>query len=316
MKLAIVRRSAAGSLTALAAVVSMTVAAGAATHHAAPSEAGASRPAGTSSVSGPTVVAVGDIACESGEATTATRCQQDETATLARTYNPKRVLVLGDLQYESGSLFEFRHSYDESWGALKSVTKPIPGNHEYRTPGASGYYTYFKNQQPGGPGYYAFNIDNWRVYALNSNCTFIDCDRQTRWMNRDMRNNPRRCSAVMTHHPLFSSGAHGSSPEARRFWDVAYKHGADIALAGHDHDYERFQRMNPSGVRAADGLVSFVSGAGGKSLYGFGEIVDGSLVRDNHDSGVLALTLGETQFAFEYKTTDGQIMDSGIRTCR
>lgn len=268
-------------------------------------------------VSGPTVVAVGDIACRPGGAVTATTCQQAATALLTRSYDPTYVFPLGDTQYENGSLYDFTHSYDRSWGgALKAITKPVPGNHEYGTPGASGYFTYFQDQQPGGAGYYAFNVENWRIYALNSNCTIIDCDSQIRWMNRDMGNHPRTCSAIMMHHPRFSSGVHGSEAGIQRFWRVAYKHHADIALAGHDHDYERFRRMNPSGAAAADGLFSFVSGAGGKSLYPFGAAVSGSRARVNHAPGVLALTLGRTRFAFEYKTVDGIVMDSGVRNCR
>ncbi len=305
-----------GSLTTLAAISALTAPATA--NPGATTELGESvREVNGTLVQGPTVIAVGDIACESDQVPTATECQQGATAALAQTYDPERALILGDLQYQTGSLFEFRHSYQASWGALKSITKPVPGNHEYRTPGAAGYFTYFRNQQPGGAGYYAFNIDNWRVYALNSNCGYIDCGRQIRWMNRNMTNNPRTCSAIMLHHPLFSSGGeHGSSAEARRFWNIAYKHGADIALAGHDHGYERFRRMDPSGTPAADGMLSFVSGAGGKSLYKFGEVEGGSLVRDNHAPGVLALTLGADRFGFEYKTTDGMVMDSGVAACR
>ncbi len=267
-------------------------------------------------VTGPTVVAVGDISCQPGQAVTATTCQQAATALLAQSYAPSYVLALGDTQYETGSLYQYRHSYDTSWGLLKTITKPAPGNHEYGTPGASGYFTYFQDQQPGGAGYYAFDVGTWRIYALNSNCTIIDCDRQRRWLNRDMDSHPRTCSAIMMHHPRFSSGEHGNTAAVKRFWNVAYSHHADIALAGHDHDYERFRRMDPAGAAAADGLFSFVSGAGGRSLYAFGTPVPGSRFRANDSAGVLALTLGSTQFGFEYKTIDGTVIDSGVRSCR
>lgn len=266
-------------------------------------------------VSGPTVLAVGDIACAPGQLPTSNTCQQAATAALAQTFTPDYVLGLGDLQYETGALSAFRNSYDQSWGALKKVTKPVPGNHEYRTPDADGYFTYFDNQQPGRPGYYAFNVDRWRIYALNSNCTEINCRGQLDWMRQDMSSHPRRCSAISMHHPRYSSGGHGNGLEAQRFWKVAYRRGVDLALAGHDHDYERFRRMDPFGVPARDGLISFVSGLGGKSLYGFGDVVDGSLVRYNENSGVLALTLGAGEFAFEFKSISGDVIDEGVRTC-
>ena len=268
-------------------------------------------------VTGPTVVAVGDIACEPGGRVTRTKCQQESTAALATGYDPRYVLGLGDLQYEKGSHRDFLHSYHEAWGALRPITKPVPGNHEYRTDGARGYYRYFAEQETGASGYYAFDIDDWRIYALNSNCAEINCARELRWMNRNMAKNPRLCTAIMMHHPRYSSGSeHGNTPETRPFWRVAYRHHADVALAGHDHDYERFRRMDSRGHAALDGLFSFVSGAGGKTLYPFGRVVDGSLTRDNHAPGVLALTLGKTEFAFEYQTIDGRVIDSGVRNCR
>lgn len=303
------------SIVGLAALAATTALASVTT--AAPTDAVANRATtDVSTVSGPTVVAVGDIACEPGQPVTGTRCQQAATALLAQSYAPAYVLALGDTQYETGSLSAFRQSYDASWGLLKAITKPVPGNHEYGTPGASGYFTYFQRQQPGGAGYYAFDVENWRIYALNSNCTIIDCDRQVRWLDRNMGNNPRTCSAIMMHHPRFSSGDHGSTAGMQQLWEVAYQHHADLALAGHDHDYERFRRMDPSGAAAGDGLFSFVSGTGGKGLYPFGTTVPGSRFRDSHAAGVLALTLGTTQFGYEYKTIDGNVLDSGVRNCR
>jgi hypothetical protein len=32
----------------------------------------------------------------------------------------------------------FQQYYDASWGRCKSKTKPVPGNHEYHLPGATG----------------------------------------------------------------------------------------------------------------------------------------------------------------------------------
>src|SRR4051794_39743632 len=73
-----------------------------------------------------TVVAVGDIACPPGAARTDRQCQQSATAQLTRRISPDAVLALGDLQYDEGSLRDFRRSYDESWGPLKPITHPVP----------------------------------------------------------------------------------------------------------------------------------------------------------------------------------------------
>lgn len=131
-----------------------------------------------------TVVAVGDIACPPGAATTATTCKEGATAKLAASLNPQAVFALGDTQYYKGTYSEFTGSYDKTWGALKSITRPVPGNHEYLTAGAAGYYKYFAPRIPDsadGLGYYTSTVGSWRVFNLNSNCTKINCAAQVTW---------------------------------------------------------------------------------------------------------------------------------------
>lgn len=266
-------------------------------------------------VDGPLVVAVGDIACEPGSAVTTNTCLDAATAEQARAYDPHLVFALGDTQYSSGRANEFRDGYADSWGELQAITRPVPGNHEYDTDGASGYYEYFADQtEP--PGYYAFDVDDWRVYALNSNCDHIDCAAENTWLEQDLADNPRRCIALLMHHPLYSSGAeHGDSPEGRRFWITGLEHHADLVLAGHDHVYERFEAMDADGNLTDSGIVSFVVGTGGKSLYQLGTRRTGSQVFQNEHAGVLALKLGEGRYAWQYETIDGNHIDSGIADC-
>jgi 3',5'-cyclic AMP phosphodiesterase CpdA len=263
------------------------------------------------------VVAVGDIACRPGLKTTARKCQQAATAALAAALEPDAVLALGDLQYDAGTLRGFRRSYAHSWGDLRGRTYPIPGNHEYNTTGASGYYTYFDARQPGAPGYYAFDLANWRVYALNSNCSEIRCRKEYRWLRKDLAANPRTCSLFMMHHPRFSSGReHGSDPRMSRFFRIAQNRHVDLVLAGHEHDYERFRRMTADGTVDRNGVMSIVSGTGGKSLYPFAQVVDGSAYRRADTFGVLRLALRAQKFRFAFKALDGTTPDKGTRACR
>ena len=53
------------------------------------------------------------------------------------------VLTLGDNAYEDGTPQEFANCYAPSWGRYKDRTKPSPGNHEYQSRGAEGYFDYF-----------------------------------------------------------------------------------------------------------------------------------------------------------------------------
>ena len=40
-----------------------------------------------------------------------------------------RVLALGDLQYDCGSLGAFNTAYDPTWGRFNGLIEPVPGNH-------------------------------------------------------------------------------------------------------------------------------------------------------------------------------------------
>ncbi|MGZ8738710.1 MAG: metallophosphoesterase family protein [Nocardioides sp.] len=260
------------------------------------------------------IVAVGDIACPAYEPTTSRNCRQAQTARLTKRVDPRRVLALGDLQYSRGTAAEFRNSYAKSWGSLKSIAQPLPGNHEYKSGGAAGYYGYF-NQK--APGYYAWNAGTWRIYNLNSNCDKIDCDAEEAWLRKDLDARPHRCTIVAMHHPRWSSGLeHGSNASVGRFWRIAYNHRVDVALAGHDHDYERFARMNPSGkVEPRRGIQSFVSGAGGKSLYHLGTREKGSQIFTARAPGVLVMRLAGGGYSWTFRTVDGRVADSGRRDC-
>ena len=261
------------------------------------------------------VAATGDIACAPGRAVTATSCRQGATARLVGRLDPTWVLALGDLQYERGSRRDFDASYDRSWGALKAKTLPVPGNHEYLSAGAKGYYSYFGRR---APGYSAKNIGSWRVYLLNSNCDVIDCAREARWLGADLEARPRQCTAMVMHHPRYSSGReHGSDSGMARFWDVAYAHHVDLALAGHEHDYERFAPMDGRRhLRPNAGITSFVVGTGGRSLYHRGQTEVGSRYFRADTFGALMLSLGDGGFSWRFRTIGGEIRDAGSRTCR
>lgn len=278
----------------------------------------ADRAARTAATSGAfvRVVAAGDIACPPGGTVTATRCRQASTASWAARLNPRFVFTLGDTQYNSTSLTELRGSYAKNWGHLLSRTRPTIGNHEYKTPGATGYYTYFADRQPGPPGYYAAATVGWRFYYLNSNCDQVDCAKQAQWLDQEMTDHPSRCTLVTMHHPRYSSGLeHGNNPAVQPLWDVAAKHGNDVVLSGHDHDYERFVPLDAAGRASSRGMQSFVVGTGGNNLYHLGTRKAGSAYFQARTAGVLALDLRADSYHWVYRAINGSILDRGDRSC-
>jgi hypothetical protein len=281
---------------------------------AGPGTADRARLAATPSVK---VVAVGDIACPPRWKPAHRRCHQQATYLRAAALAPQRVIVLGDLQYQKGRYRAFQRSYAKSWGKLRSITWPVVGNHEYETPGARGYFRYFSAQQPGPPGWYRQSLNGWQLYFLNSNCGEVDCRAEKAWLAQEMAAHPSTCSLIAMHHPRFSSGGeHGSSARMRGFWQIAYDHRADVALSGHDHDYERFVPMSPRGVAEPDrGIQQFVSGGGGRSLYPRGTAVAGSQ-RFLSRFGVLELTLQPEGYSWRFVKPGGRVRDSGSAACR
>ena len=263
-----------------------------------------------------TVAVVGDIACDPDSSSYRT-CHHDETAALISRVGVDAVLALGDLQYETGSASDWPKAYEPTYGAFKAITYPIPGNHEYGTAGARPYFDYF-GPRAGDPtkGYYAFWLNRWRVYALNMECAYVDCTSERAWMVADAKSKPATCQLLYGHRPRYSSGEHGSSLGPRQFWAVGYNNRFDVALAGHDHDYERFAKMDHEGNVVSNGIRSFVSGAGGKSLYPIGTAVTGSRVRYDDNYGVLFLTLASGSYSWKFRSIAGDLVDSGSQSCQ
>jgi len=259
----------------------------------------------TSSSGSAVLVGAGDIS----------RCDNNNDEATAKLLDgiSGTVFNAGDNAYDSGSLTEYTNCYNPTWGRHKSRTKPVPGNHEYQTSGASGYFQYFNNP----PAYYAYNLGNWRIYALNSEIDVSASGAQGSWLQSDLAANPRQCVLAYWHKPRWSSGsAHGSASNMQAIWQILYNAGAEVVISGHEHNYERFAQMNASGATVSQGLREFVVGTGGASHYGFGSALASSEVRNSTTYGVLKLTLNSTNYSWQFVPIAGSTFtDSGSANC-
>ncbi len=264
----------------------------------------------------PVVVAAGDIADCTGEG-------DEATARLLRNIGGA-VLTLGDNAYDEGTPEEFADCYDPTWGPYKDRTHPSPGNHDYETEGAEGYFGYFGEAagEP-GKGYYSYDLSGWRLISLNSNCEEVGgCDAsspQVRWLEADLAENAeKRCTLAYWHHPRFSSGEHhGSTPEVEPLWETLYEAGADVVLSGHEHNYERFAPQDPGGeADPASGIREFVVGTGGRSHYPILDTIANSEVHNDDTYGVLKLTLRPEGYDWRFvPVEDAWFTDSGSARC-
>jgi hypothetical protein len=217
------------------------------------------------------------------------------------------VITLGDLAYESGSSREFERCYDPSWGRHKDRTRPAPGNHEYKTNRAAAYFEFF-GSVAGDPdkGYYSYDLGAWHIVALNSNCAEVGgCDAdspQVQWLRADLKASEAVCTLAYWHHPLFSSSKDSlDTPEVRPLWETLYKHGADVVLSGHAHNYERFAPQDPmGGADPSRGIRQFIVGTGGANFHEFGSPQDNSEVRIAGTAGILRLSLRAGAYAWRF----------------
>ncbi|MGH8892233.1 MAG: metallophosphoesterase family protein, partial [Actinomycetes bacterium] len=250
-----------------------------------------------------TLVAAGDIARRPSDGR--------GTARLIASIDPDAVLALGDNAYENGSLSDYRRNYDPTWGRFKKITRPVPGNHEYRTRGAAGYLAYF-DRQVDGRSYYAWDAGHWRMYALSCG---IDCgagSRQLAWLRQDLAANADRPALAYVHEPLYTcSTRHPPTRRLSAVWSVLQRADGRIMLAGHNHAYERFAKQDATGRRSADGLRQFVVGTGGVALYPVRSSCRNRLAAQDDTSGVLVLRLGPERFSWRFVAVSGQVLDRG-----
>jgi len=206
----------------------------------------------------PVLAAVGDIACEPDNAENsgnpaAVKCggagigsatAEYKTAQQAYAMKPNLVAILGDEQYQVGKLSDFEQSYEQTWGGLRMLERPSPGNHEYyaytkkgdheAAQNGSGYFAYFNgHDQVGTPnaegqagddtgtnqGWYSYDLGNWHIISLNIECASAafgnDCSTtdggllttETDWLSQDLKQNHAPCTLAYWHQPTFSSTA-------------------------------------------------------------------------------------------------------------
>lgn len=265
----------------------------------------------------PVLVGAGDL----------TQCGQKRPEATARLVESVggTPFTLGDNAYPAGTLDQFNNCYEATWGRFKDRTIPVPGNHDYRTAGAEGYFTYF------GPraspldllctkdckGYYSFNLGAWHIIVLNSTIDMQAGSPQEQWLRADLALSPAACTLAMWHRPLFTAGRHkGDDDDTRPLWQALYEHGADLILNGHDHNYQRFAPQNPDGQADPRGIREIIAGTGGAELYALNKQADNLEVGNDQTYGVLKVTLHAESYDWEFiPVSGGTFTDFGAGTC-
>jgi hypothetical protein len=238
---------------------------------------------------------------------------EQAVANLVASWNPDLIITTGDNSYGStpiddniGQYYsQYIGNYTGSYGAGSLINRFFPsiGNHDYSDGGGiTAYLNYFT--LPGNERYYDFVIGPVHFFAINSDGNEPDGNSSTStqalWLQAQLAASTAPWKIVYMHHPPYSSSSsHGSS--AWMQWPYE-DWGATAVFSGHDHVYERILRDDNSDL--VD-IAYFTTGAGGRSLYGFGTPVAGSQVRYNADYGSMLVEASATSITFEFWSIAG-----------
>lgn len=245
-----------------------------------------------------------------------------EVAALIASWEPDAVITTGDNNYPDGTaetiddnIGRYFHDliapYRGVYGPGASVNRffPVLGNHDWRTASGSPplpqpYLDFFT--LPGNERYYDVQLGPVHVFAVDSDSHEPDgiesTSIQADWLRAGLRNSTAPWRLVFTHHPPYSSSSvHGSTPALQ--WPFA-EWGASAVLSGHDHAYERIER---------DGMVYFVNGIGGASLYPVGAPVEGSQVRFNAAHGAMLIEATQSVITYTLAASNGDVYDTYVQ---
>jgi len=248
---------------------------------------------------------------------------QGQIAGLVGTETFDLALHTGDVAYSSGTFAEFEANffpYYRGWLRSRPIFPSI-GNHDDETGEAAPYKSLFALAGNGWNAaypdhrerYYSFDYGPVHFAALDTELAFRSISRreeQLAWLDADLQAaQTQRWRIVFFHRPPYSAGGgHGSEVEVREaFGPVLEQHGVQIALSGHEHDYERTVPWRESQDAAHQAVTYFVTGGGGAALYPAGQASWTALSRSAHH--YLRATITPTEAAVEAVGVNGMVFD-------
>lgn len=169
------------------------------------------------------------------------------------------VVLGGDNIYPSGDLALVESAFRRPYGQLLQAGVPfhaVLGNHDIRTANGVPQLAY----KPFGMQGRYYNIRRGPVefFMLDTNGN-ADWQRQLSWLRTVLARSRAAWKVVVGHHPIYSSGFYGNDPHlAAQLTPLMRRHGVQLYINGHDHNYERSKPI--------DGITYLVVGGGGASL--------------------------------------------------
>jgi acid phosphatase type 7 len=181
----------------------------------------------------------------------------DQYALLEQMYTVPYDLMIhtGDIAYDDGTIGQYEENVFGVYGDLfRNIPMfPAAGNHDYRTMHGAPFREVFNLPGDSGEKWYSYDWGRVHFVAID---TESDYATQAKWLDTDLEANDLPWTIVYMHRPMYSSGKHGSHYDLRSALEpVLQKHGVNLVLAGHDHNYER--------IKPQKGVAHVVTGGGG-----------------------------------------------------
>jgi hypothetical protein len=220
--------------------------------------------------------------------------------------NPADLLVtLGDNDYT-----ESPAAFARNWRASFSWLRPaglavagVLGNHDVRVRG--GRYQFPVLGMPSR--YYSRRVGDVQLLALDSNR--VDAA-QTAWLRRVLgAATDARWRIAVFHHPAYTCGVYRGTRAVRRMWVPLFeRHGVQLVLSAHDHNYQRFAPRR--------GVTYVVHGGGNPRLYPLGSCPGGypRRVAARAERGFLHVAVEQTRLLGRAVALGGRTVDSFVVT--
>ncbi len=168
-------------------------------------------------------------------------------------------VLAGDNIYTNGEMEKIGAVFEQPYATLlKQGVKfhACLGNHDIRNANGELQLRYAGYNMKGR--HYTFREKSAQFFVLDTN-TNADWKGQVTWLNQELSRSTAPWKIVYGHHPIYSSGHYGTSPEMVSLLTPTFKkYGVQLYINGHEHNYER--------TRPIDGTTYLITGIGGAHL--------------------------------------------------
>ncbi len=198
---------------------------------------------------------------------------------MAQEQNASFIIHLGDIAYQA-----LPQEYLEHLNAFEPLNNipvwPTLGNHD-ENPGKDEIPWFLKffdlpdsqtEEQEIFRRYYSFDWSNVHFVSLDTNFSLFNAvfckGKMLEWLENDLSGTDKDWIIVFLHHPAYAVGRHKNEITGelirQRLVPILQKHGAHLVLNGHEHSYQRSQKICSGNGNC---VIFVTSGGGGQPLY-------------------------------------------------